>query len=449
MMMARGRLRSGGRQGVDVAEREWREATDLEPATVWLAVVLVVAAVLRLWTPGHGIPEAVPGEEAVIIATILGIMRSGDFNPHAFDYPGLIVWLHLPVACARFLLGAIRGEWTSLDGVSLYTFLPWARIVTALVGTATVVLVHQATLRWGARHALLAAGLLAVLPGHVAGSHHAMTDVPLAFLAVLIFLLSLAASEKGTAKAFALAGAAAGLATGTDYSAIVMLALPLLAVWLTFSARPSRLICALAAAGAALLSYLIVAPYTILDLPGFLNGFAAFTAKFRARSDGGGDAWIAYLIELKRNLGWPALILMFAGLTMGGVRAAKGPGHVRWALLVAFPVMLYVLYSRRGMADARVLVPVLPFACILAALAVISGVSLLRRFSIPRAPRTALIVALTVAALLPPSIGSIAYLRSLGRPAAAAGAAGERLSPGTPAGAPTSSKPVIPRPAPP
>ena len=56
----------------------------------------------------------------------------------------------------------------------------------------------------------------------------------------------------------------------------------------------------------------------------------------------------------------------------------------------------------------------MPFLCVLAASAVVSGVSLLRRFSIPRTPRTLLIVALTVAALLPPSIASIRYLRILG-----------------------------------
>jgi hypothetical protein len=53
---------------------------------------------------------------------------------------------------------------------------------------------------------------------------------------------------------------------------------------------------------------------------------------------------------------------------------------------------------------------------------VISGVSLLRRFSIPRAPRTALITALTVAALLPPFVSTVKYQRGLRRPTTAAAA---------------------------
>jgi hypothetical protein len=46
---------------------------------------------------------------------------------------------------------------------------------------------------------------------------------------------------------------------------------------------------------------------------------------------------------------------------------------------------------------------------------VISGVSLLRRFNIPRAPRTALIVALTVEAVLPPTVTAIGYVRMIGK----------------------------------
>jgi hypothetical protein len=57
----------------------------------------------------------------------------------------------------------------------------------------------------------------------------------------------------------------------------------------------------------------------------------------------------------------------------------------------------------------------MPVLCLLVATAVISGVSLLRRYEIPRAPRTALIAALTVAALLPPALQSISYARSIGR----------------------------------
>ena len=53
---------------------------------------------------------------------------------------------------------------------------------------------------------------------------------------------------------------------------------------------------------------------------------------------------------------------------------------------------------------ARYLLPIVPMLCILAAAAVISGVSLLRRYQFPRGVRTALIAALTLALLAPPAL---------------------------------------------
>jgi 4-amino-4-deoxy-L-arabinose transferase-like glycosyltransferase len=88
-------------------------------------------------------------------------------------------------------------------------FYLWGRFVTAVLGTATVYLVYLIGMRWGARHALLAAGLMAVIPNHVRESHYVLTNVPMAFFTTLSFLLTLRALEKQTLGAFGWAGATA------------------------------------------------------------------------------------------------------------------------------------------------------------------------------------------------------------------------------------------------
>ena len=107
------------------------------------------------------------------------------------------------------------------------------------------------------------------------------------------------------------------------------------------------------------------------------------------------------------------------------MRTATGPGHTRWTLLVAFPLVVFGLAAWHGSAADAVVALLLPPAALLAAIAVISGVSQLRRFAIPRAARTALIATFTVAAVLPPAIVSIdlARLRPAAsrRPASASG----------------------------
>ncbi len=398
-----------------MAEREWREASDMRTSAVTTGLVLISAALLRFWALGSGIPYAVGGDEPVIMGIVLDILRSGDFNPHYFDVGGLPIYTQLLVVSVRFMAGAMQGLWSSLDQVGPADFYLWVRGLTAALGTITVLLVYLIGARWGSRHALLAAGLMAVMPFHVRASHYSLPDVAMTLGVTLTFLLSLRANEKASLASFAWAGAVAGLATSVQYAASISLVLPLLAVWMTLEASPSRVRCALAALGAFAVAFVAGSPYTLLDLPAFLNAFGQLALLDGPRTPEMGSGTFLYLSQLRLGLGWPATILALSGLVFGAVRAIKGPGRVRWTLAVVFAVVFFnVIASKREIAEARLL-PVLPFACVLASCAVVSGVSLLRRFDIPRMPRTALIVGLTVAALLPPSIAAITFNRNIGK----------------------------------
>ena len=391
-----------------MTEREWREASDMRRPALLLAVILGVAAILRFWSLGAGIPHSIGVDEPELMNRAVQMMRTGDFNPHFFDYPGFYIHVQLLVAISRFLAGATAGHWTSLDQVGPTDFYLWGRAVTALLGTATVFLLYLAGMRWGARYAALAAGLLAVMPLHVRESHFVLTDVPMTFFVTLAFVLALRASEVERASAFALAGAAAGVAAATKYPGALAIVLPLIAAWMTPGTRPSRLAGCLATIVSAAAAFLIAAPYTVLDLPGFLNGYARLARDF-AGAQPADPTWLVYLKHLRNGLHWPAALMVIAGLVLGTVRSIRGPGRVRWTLSVVFPVIFFWFLSRQTLVYGRYLMPMIPFVCILAAAAVVSGVSLLRRFDIPRAPRTALIAALTVAALLPPAIQAVSW----------------------------------------
>lgn len=399
-----------------MTEREWREASDLRPSRLGLAAVLGAAAILRFWSLGHGIGYSPGVDEPEILDRAVNMMKSGSLHPHFFDYPSLYMYLQLVVAVARFVTGAMTGTWSSLQQAGPEAFYLWGRALTALFGVATVLVVFHVGMRWGARHALLGAALLAVAPLHVRQSHYILTDVPLTFFVALTLLLSLRAHEKPVVGAFAWAGAAAGLAAATKYNGAAALIMPLIACWMTRTARPSRAACAIAAVGASAAAYLICAPYTLLDLPGFLNGFAYLSSLYRHSTAPPEPAWLLYLKYLRGYFGWPALLLMAWGIALGLVRMVRGPGHVRWMLIIVFPLLYYAHVSGQRIVYGRYLLPILPALCVITANAVVSGVSLLRRYEIPRAPRTALIAALTIAALLPPALQSIAFDRTNSRP---------------------------------
>jgi hypothetical protein len=229
-------------------------------------------------------------------------------------------------------------------------------------------------------------------------------------------LLSLAAHERATLSGFVWAGAAAGLAAATKYNGGIALIMPLIACWMTLTLRPGRLKAALAAVAACGAAFMVFAPYTLLDLPAFLDNFARLAREYRVATVGDDPVWLLYLKYLMgHTFGWPALLLAGGGMGLGMVRLVRGPGRVRWTLAVTFPLLYFWMLTTQRIVYARYLLPLTPHLCVLAAAAVVSGVSLLRRYEIPRAARTALIAGLTIAALLPPTLIAVRGDRDMAR----------------------------------
>lgn len=398
-----------------MTEREWREATDMKPSTIGLFAVVAVGLVLRIWNIGGGIPSAVGTDEAGLMSTVVGILKSGDFNPHVFEFPTGYIYAQLGVAVARFLVGATRQSWHAVEQVGPADFYLWGRVTTALLGASAVLLLHQAGMRWGARHALLGAGLLAVMPIAVRESHVALTDTPLVFCVVLTLLLSLRAVERPSAAAFALAGGAAGLSAGVSYQGCYAMAMPIAAALMAGRGRTTAVGSVLTSVAAGAGAFIATTPYALLDLPRFLDGFGSQARVFMPEGVRAEAGWLGCLAHLQRSFGWPASILGASGLVLSAVRTVKGPGHPRWVLLLIFPLVFAGAIAGRPALLSRDVLPIVPFVCLWAAIATISGVSLLRRFDIPRAARTTLIAALTVGALLPPAIGSINWVRQFGK----------------------------------
>ena len=391
-------------------EREWREASDMRSSLVSIGLVVVSGALLRYWNLRHG---AMSTTEMQIVEPVVQLLQTGSYHPQALTQPTLPVYVHAGIAVMHFLWGAIAGAWRSTSGFGAAQLVAWGRGSSALLGTASVFVVYHIGMRWGARHALLAAGLMAVTPMHVAASREIGSGAPLTFCTALALLFSLSATERVTRRPLIAAGAAAGFTAACHYAGAITIVVPLVAVWMTRSDESSRVSRAAVAVLAALAAFVIATPLSVRDLPAFLNGFAASAAPSTAEAD------VNLLDQLLWALQWPGVILAFAGLSLALVRAITGPGHTRWTLLASLPLVYYALVAWHRATSEAILLPMLPACTILAAIAVISGVSQLRRFEIPRAARTALIAALTVAVLLPPAVFSIELVRQAGKTASA------------------------------
>ena len=244
-----------------------------------LAIIVVAGLVLRLAELGVGLP-AYPAEDETTVMGVAIRVAAGDLNPHWFYWPSL--WLYTLAFSfgAFFLAGRAVGIFSSLHDFELAYFRdPTAlflvgRGLSALLGTATIVLVYRLANRLGSRGVgLVAALLLAVSPLHVRYSHFMLTDVPMTFAICATFVVLLQAVEPPVRLwPAALAG---GFAMSIKYPAAALL-IPLSLAAVGTLAWPPRALPAVRRLGvvvAAMAAGLVLTtPYAHVDFPTFAGG---------------------------------------------------------------------------------------------------------------------------------------------------------------------------------
>jgi 4-amino-4-deoxy-L-arabinose transferase-like glycosyltransferase len=364
----------------------------------WAAAgILCTAFGLRVWNLDAGLPYAVGVDEPQIVDRAVRMMRTGDFHPHFFDYPGLYIYLQLVVAVATFIVGAMAGSYGALDAFSGAELFPVARSVTALFGVATVAVTIRIGARLGTPVALGAGLLLAVMPMHVRESHYVLTDVPMTFFVALTLLAALRAHEQPEVRRFAAAGVAAGLAAATKYNGGLAIALPLIVV-VAHAWHGRRMYRPVAATvGGAAAAYLFAAPFTVLDLPAFLTEFARLNAEYQV-SGQSPPPWLTYLKHLRINFGTAGSAAVVAGLAVAAIRVGGGQNRIVWLLLLAFPAAYFYVLAGRTLVFGRYLLPLVPMLCVLAAVGVVALAGQLRRWLRPN--HVAVVLTLLAAGVL-------------------------------------------------
>jgi len=372
---------------------------------------LTVALAARLWFLSTGIPHAVGIDEPAIVDRALAILNTGSWNTHAFDYPSLVIYLHALVAIVRFLIGAARGEWASLADFDIGAVFLAGRFVTALIGTATVWLTWRVgRLLHSPALGLIAAAQLAVLSLHVRESHFILTDVPVTALSVLALWLALRASFVHSPAAFAWAGAAVGLTAAAKYNGGVV-AIALAIVWVRQYREAGwgrNAAAAILAMGAA---FAIAAPYSILDLPGFLNGFAAQMSRFAMPRDYGTPVGVIYL----KHLLLQSRLWVYAAGAGIAIALARHERRTLWWGPLWFAALYFYVLETHTPVFARYALPLVPVICLLAAVPIVELGALAARLS--RSPVAAPLVlsAALLAIVANPALLTVDWIEGLKR----------------------------------
>ncbi|MBN1660070.1 MAG: phospholipid carrier-dependent glycosyltransferase [Anaerolineae bacterium] len=337
-----------------------------------LVSILLAALGLRLWGSGFGLPAYTryhPDEHA-LVDRAAAILWTGDWNLHRFNYPPFYAYIQAGAYALYFLKGAAAGLWSEVPPFTLPNYYQVGRVVTALLGTLTVLVVYlvgREMARW--RASLMAAALLAGCYLHIIHSHYATFDVMVGFLAALTLLFSmliLARAEVGERAAWTcyfFAGLCAGLAGATKYNGAVVFVVPLMAHalairWGAWGWLDGRIV--LAGTGFAL-GFFGGNPFALANLPEFLNGLATVLHHYGTEQPGfegrGNWRWYPTLFATSADA-------LFVAAGTGGLIALLFRRWKRGLVLIAFPVVYYVMASRFVVRFERNMVPLLPFLAV-------------------------------------------------------------------------------------
>jgi hypothetical protein len=377
-------------------------------AALALVGILGLAAGLRVWGIGFGLPFGYARPDETYVMDVVRPLLLGQRPPPNYEYPWLYLGLTALGWCGYYAVGVIHGTFQTFAEMpeswrAHYTpFFLINRGITATLGVATVGLVfalgrRMATVRAG----LVAAAFLAAAYLHVRDSHYGTTDVPMTFFATLTVLLIVRAHERRDPGAFVAAGLAGGLAGATKYTAIFVVVPAIVSAVIGAVERPGARLRTLAGRLAAFgLPCGVVAalgiPFALTDPAGFARNLQLLFA-----STTSGQAHLTlepgWITHLKYSLWYgvgPAMLVAAAAGT--AVLAARAPRHA--ALLLSFPVSYFAVIGAARNQYFRYVVPLVPFLCVAAAVALDAAVDQLRgRWSAVGSRRAAALAAVLTA----------------------------------------------------
>ena len=359
----------------------------------WVAV-LALALALRAVGLGFGLPDREhaypynPDEWTPMQALQRMEPRRLDFNPHYFDNPTLFYYM---IGGTAFAAG--RAGWVRVDGDERFYFdhpehlwriLALGRGLAVVFGVATVWLTYRlaGALGLGRGASALASVLLAVHPSHVIHSHFMTVNTAVTFWTTAAMILVVRWLRRGDAGAAAAAGAVAGLALSTKYTAALLLPLLVAAgvargVALARGeggrgAAPARAAAETAAAlAAAAVAFAAGSPYVVLAFAEFRGQLAPFLHDMQS---GGGAPWARAIADMARRglsvhaaASTPALAIAALG---GAIVVARRGGTAARLVLAWLAVFVVAALRIPHLASDSRFLPAFPMIAVLGAAAV-------------------------------------------------------------------------------
>jgi hypothetical protein len=84
---------------------------------IYIALILGIAVAFRIWGLGYDLPYIYHPDEPLSLSIIQPIFKTGDLNPHFFQYPSVFYYINALVYIPYFLVGKILGIFTTRNDI--------------------------------------------------------------------------------------------------------------------------------------------------------------------------------------------------------------------------------------------------------------------------------------------------------------------------------------------
>ena len=335
-----------------------------------LALIALIALILRLAGIHHGYPDYVSGDERLLVKEVVHFFDNGTLEPNHYNYPAFFSYLYagtLYLARALGGLDEVGGMHLPMGFAVTFNIVLFAligRILSVLAGIALVAVTYLIGRQAYDRHtALGGAFFVAISATLINHSRFALPEITMALLAVLACYFLVRLVPRPDYSNYLLAGLCAGLAISTKYNAAMILGGLLAAHYLAErTANHWRHHLKLLAAGTACLgAFLLGSPYWLFSFGEYFQAFLNIKSNTQFSLYATSWPWLG-LLKSVWNAEWIWGLLATAGCIYALYRRTA-PDCILLAIIL--PAFFYI--GSWAKADLHYIIFLAPLAGLLAA----------------------------------------------------------------------------------
>lgn len=337
--------------------------------SLFVALIILFGFVLRLIGIRHGLPGIYHPDEPIVVSRAVSLVLNGDFNPHFYHWPSLLMYILALQYEIIYLFGLIAGSFNNGEDYFKYysthrgEFHYWGRLLIALMSTGIGYFFYLTVKNWlDYKSALFVLFLSSVTPLLIKHGQYITPDIPsLFFASVSICYLSKYHFKENKVSFIYWSAVMAGLATATKYNYALMI-IPLLIIYFAhvsphdrFKIKPLIYIFS-----SFLVSFFVFNPFIILDFSSFAFQFKEISIHL-AEGHIGMESRGHPSIELIKHLITGTGFVVFAGGIIGFIISIKN--NKLWTIaLISFPLLILLLHGRWSVTADRYAIPLIIFA---------------------------------------------------------------------------------------